>query len=154
MSELYFKPVCQDDYKEIMVLEYASFNERDRMKPEVFYDFINNPSKKFIKVIDKDSNLIACIMLCLLRNREGVDYDYLYSIAVDSKYKRKGIASICMQYIIEYFIEENVSFIELHVRKSNIPAIKLYEKFDFFIDQIVDNYYGDGDDALIFQKLL
>jgi [ribosomal protein S18]-alanine N-acetyltransferase len=152
MSELYFQPVCQDDYKEIMALEYASFNERDRMKPEVFYDFINNPSKKFIKVIDKDSNLIACIMLWIIS--ETFDYGYLYSIAVDSKYKRKGIASICMQYIIEYFIEENVSFIELHVRKSNIPAIKLYEKFDFFIDQIVDNYYGDGDDALIFQKLL
>jgi [ribosomal protein S18]-alanine N-acetyltransferase len=154
MSELYFQPVCQDDYKEIMALEYASFNGRDRMKPEVFYDFINNPSKKFIKVVDKDSNLIACIMLCLLRNREGVDSGYIYSIAVNEKYKRKGIASICMQHIIEYFIGENASFIELHVRKSNIPAIKLYEKFDFFIDQIVDNYYEDGDDALIFQKLL
>ena len=151
MQELYFEEIKQEDYKEIMALEYVSFNERDRMKSEVFYDFIKDPNKEFIKIIDQSNNLIACIMLLIIS--ETVDYGYLYSIAVDHKYQRQGIASICMTYIINYFRDKKVSYIELHVRRSNISAIKLYEKFSFFVDQVVDNYYGDGDDALIFKRL-
>lgn len=153
MKELYFKTIKQEDYHNIMSLEYASFNERDRMKPEVFYNFVNDTDKEFIKMVDQEDNLIACIMLQIITiNIEP--YGYLYSIAVDKKYQQQGIAGICMTYIINYFRDMKVPYIELHVRRSNIPAIKLYEKFNFFEDQVVDDYYEDGDDALIFKKLL
>ena len=49
-------------------------------------------------------------------------------------------------------IKENyldVFFISLEVRKSNLKAQKLYEKFDFYSYTTKQNYYEDGEDAIL-----
>ena len=46
---------------------------------------------------------------------------------------------------------EKLSSIFLEVRESNLPAIKLYEKFNFTQISIRKNYYPDNkEDALIY----
>jgi ribosomal-protein-alanine N-acetyltransferase len=44
--------------------------------------------------------------------------------------------------------------IYLEVRISNIPAIRLYEKYGFRKARIIKGYYSDGEDAYVMVKRL
>ena len=43
----------------------------------------------------------------------------------------KGIGSRILEFAINYFKENGIKKIRLHVYKDNSSAIKLYEKYDF-----------------------
>jgi len=42
--------------------------------------------------------------------------------------------------------------IKLTVRRSNIPAIKLYEKLGYYQVDIWSKYYRNGEDGLVLEK--
>ena len=44
------------------------------------------------------------------------------------------------------------SHVSLEVRKSNLPAIKLYSDFGFEMMGEREQYYPDGEDALVMTK--
>jgi len=67
--------------------------------------------------------------------------DILY-IVTDKIYRRKGIASKLIEYLIN---EKEFERIMLEVRCDNSNAIKLYKKFDFKIINIRKNYYENND---------
>ena len=77
------------------------------------------------------------------------DFMDILTIVVKEEFKRKHIAS----FFLENAKENNVQKILLEVRKSNIPAQKLYNKFGFKQINIRKNYYTDtNEDALILIK--
>ena len=67
--------------------------------------------------------------------------DIIY-IVVDPLYRKKGIASSLIEYIIN---NENYEKIMLEVRCDNSNAIKLYKKYNFKIINIRKKYYGNID---------
>ena len=67
--------------------------------------------------------------------------DILY-IVVEPIYRKKGIASLLMQYLIN---NKDFEKIMLEVRCDNSNAIRLYKKFNFKIINIRKNYYGNTD---------
>ncbi len=74
---------------------------------------------------------------------------YVTNVAVLPKFRRQGIA----QLLIGKQLENDMDFISLEVRKSNFPAIKLYEKFGFETVGIRPHFYSDPDeDAVIMTK--
>lgn len=70
------------------------------------------------------------------------------NIATFQEYRNKGVATSLIKEMFKYLIKENVMFITLEVRKSNVPAINLYKKFGFNVVSVKPNYYKDGEDAL------
>jgi len=66
--------------------------------------------------------------------------DILY-IVTDKIYRRKGIASKLIEYLIN---EKEFERIMLEVRCDNSNAIKLYKKFDFKIINIRKKYYDNN----------
>jgi len=55
-----------------------------------------------------------------------------------------------IQSLISYSRENGISAITLEVRKSNIPAITLYESFGFVRAGLRKNYYSNNnEDAII-----
>ncbi len=84
-----------------------------------------------------------------------LDEGDITNIAVLPDYRKSGIASALLEGIIEYALSENISFITLEVRESNINAIKLYEKFGFELVGERKNYYPDNrETALLMTKHL
>lgn len=82
-----------------------------------------------------------------------LDECYIANVAVKKEHRRKGIASLLITKAIEKAKEKNCSFISLEVRKSNFPAIALYEKFGFKVCGERKNFYTDPDEnALIMTK--
>ena len=74
----------------------------------------------------------------------------LLKICVLEEFRNYNIASKLMKKMLEYKNENNINKIFLEVSEKNIPAIKLYEKFNFKHLTTRKNYYKSGEDAFIF----
>ncbi len=77
------------------------------------------------------------------------------NIAVKEKYRGRGIASSLLERAILNSIYLGDEFITLEVRKSNTPAISLYEKYGFRKMGERKNFYRlPTEDAYIYNKYL
>ena len=73
---------------------------------------------------------------------------------VNQKYRNKGFGSYLMSYLIKQCEKLNIYKLFLEVSHTNITAEKFYSKFDFSTVGIRRNYYKDGSDALLKEKIL
>jgi ribosomal-protein-alanine N-acetyltransferase len=75
---------------------------------------------------------------------------HLHNIAVRRDMRRKKIAFRLLAEAIRRSRLEGARWATLEVRRSNLPAQKMYEKFGFVVKGIRPGYYIDtGEDALI-----
>jgi ribosomal-protein-alanine N-acetyltransferase len=78
------------------------------------------------------------------------DEVHLHNLAVKKEYKKQGIAFQLMEVMREIAGKNEITAQTLEVRKSNIEAIKLYQKCGFVVKGIRPLYYTDThEDALI-----
>ena len=69
------------------------------------------------------------------------------------EYRNQGIATALLTKLNDLAALENLSFISLEVRTSNIKAISLYEKFGYKTEGVRKNFYDDPkEDAFIMTK--
>ncbi|MDO4283128.1 MAG: ribosomal protein S18-alanine N-acetyltransferase [Clostridia bacterium] len=81
-----------------------------------------------------------------------IDTIDILSIVVKKNYQKQGVATLLLQYILQKMDARKVM---LEVRKSNIPAQKLYEKLGFQNISIRKKYYPDNlEDAFIYEKII
>ncbi|MBE6783162.1 MAG: ribosomal-protein-alanine N-acetyltransferase [Ruminococcaceae bacterium] len=77
------------------------------------------------------------------------------NVAVKEKFRNKGIARALLERAILNSTLADDEFITLEVRKSNIPAISLYEKYGFVKMGERKNFYrSPTEDAFIYNKYL
>lgn len=76
----------------------------------------------------------------------------IMNIVVKKDFRNNGIGSLLLDYLISYSKSINLKTITLEVNEINIPAIKLYEKFDFEKLGIRKKYYNGENDAIIMSK--
>lgn len=75
---------------------------------------------------------------------------WIATIGVLPEYRRQGVAAALLQ---ECETRLEVTRIRLSVRLGNSGAIQLYENFGYQRVDIWPQYYQDGTDALVFEKL-
>ena len=81
-----------------------------------------------------------------------VDEGYIDNIAVEEAARRHGVASALLDVYCR-FGAVNLAFLTLEVRKSNLPAIALYEKFGFQQAGLRPGYYQHPrEDAVIMTR--
>ena len=93
-----------------------------------------------------DAKLVGFIHISKLY--ETVD---IVNVVVDKEYRKQGIATKLIDYIIGLF--NDVENIMLEVNEHNISAIGLYEKCGFDVINKRNNYYG-SDAALIMKRVV
>lgn len=86
-----------------------------------------------------ENNLVGIIDFSIIYDRIEINY-----IFVKKEYRKQGIASKMMEYIISYNLG-----ISLEVNEENESAIKLYEKYGFKKEAIRKNYYGKNNGILM-----
>lgn len=146
MSNYFISKATIDDIDKIMMLEdnldikiLSKNNILEDMKNEHFVYFLLNDMSK-----NKTIGYIAISYV--------IDTMDIISIVIEKNYQKKGFASYLLEYIIDFAKKNNIVNILLEVRSTNIPAIKLYEKFKFNKINIRKNYYTSPlEDALIYQ---
>lgn len=70
-----------------------------------------------------DDKLIASLI-----SVEHSDYSYIYGIGTDPDYQKQGLSANLMRY---YLNDHLNTLLTLNVFESNLPAVKLYEKFNY-----------------------
>lgn len=83
-----------------------------------------------------------------------LDEIYINNVAVTQKIRKQGVGELLLKGL-ENKVEGIASFITLEVRKSNIPAIKLYEKCGYQEVGLRKNFYEKPtEDAILMTKYL
>ena len=105
-------------------------------------DFANPNSSYFIaKLDDEIVGFAGFLKIC--------DEANIMNIVTKVDKRHLGIGSKLMQALIDEAKKQNLKSITLEVNDKNIPAIKLYEKFNFKRIGLRKKYYNNTDDAII-----
>lgn len=80
------------------------------------------------------------------------DEGHITNVAVRPEYLRKGVASTLLRHMLENIKNRGCTTQTLEVRKSNMPAVRLYEGLGFVEEAVRKEYYDDKEDALIFWR--
>jgi ribosomal-protein-alanine N-acetyltransferase len=134
-------------------------SEEDYQKEE--YKHLNgyssyNRSFKLFLLVDKESGLI--IGRCGLHNwNEDNKRAEIGYVMHNDDFKQKGLMSEAVKAILDYgFKELNLNRIEALVGVSNIPSIKILEKYNFQQEGILRQHVciaGNFEDSILFSKL-
>lgn len=76
-------------------------------------------------------------------------YGEMLNLVVDIEYQNQGIGTKLMTFIINELYASGAESLVLEVRKSNLKAIKFYEKFGAYRINTLTNYYEGSEDALV-----
>ncbi|ABC57583.1 ribosomal protein S18-alanine N-acetyltransferase [Methanosphaera stadtmanae] len=76
---------------------------------------------------------------------------HIIVIAVDSNYQDMKVGSLLLEKTCFIFKRNNINTVFLEVRKSNIRAINFYKRNGFVKINEEDDYYNDGESAIIMQ---
>lgn len=133
------------DIAAVAALERESFI--DPWPQKAFEDALQQQKFMLPLVVERDGQISAYAIVVFV-----VDEVHINNIAVAAKFRRQGIAERLLQYIFDIFPDHQVAFLE--VRKSNKAAINLYRKFNFKVIDERRNYYSDGENALVMQRVV
>lgn len=144
-----FRPATVGDIPSIMEIEQTCFNQ-DSFSRRQFAYLITRAQGRFY-VVEYQERIAG--YLSLLVNRRACSLR-IYSVAVHSAFRGKGVGQLLMNLAVDIANEEGLKKVSLEVNVSNLSAIHLYEKNGFERAGIRTNYYHDGADAHYMQKLI
>lgn len=73
----------------------------------------------------------------------------IHNLAVHPAHRQRGIARSLLRAVIDEARQQGLKRVTLEVRKSNVPAQRLYESLGFVTRGVRQGYYSDdGEDAL------
>ena len=137
--------VSHSDLDKILEIENESFIKPFK-KENFLYELDENPFSRFYKLVI-DNEIIGFLLLYVT-----FDSSSIVQIAIKKDKRNQGFAGFLLRNVEKLLIKEEVSFITLEVRVSNIPARKLYKKLGYEEINIKKGYYEDGEDAIYMVK--
>lgn len=142
--EIIVKPLNKSDVDRVAIIEAASYGNHHWSK-DSFYSEINNRVAKYYTATAPTEEIAGYIGTWHI-----VDEAHITTIAVHPDYRRQHIAECLIVKSLKDCYNKFIKYITLEVRVSNIPAIKLYEKYGFKSLGTRKGYYQDNnEDALI-----
>ena len=147
MTKITIEKMKDEDIDEALLAEQS--HNIHILSKTILQTDIKNQNYYYLVAKDEDKKIIGYIGLSYIL--ENAD---IISIVVHKDYTHQGIACLLLQEIFKFAKENNVQKIMLEVRKTNIPAQKLYEKHGFKQISIREKYYEGIEDALIYEKEL
>ncbi len=139
------RKATKEDLKAIKEIEDESFLNPFK-ENDLLYEIEENPVSEF-DVLVVDDEIVAYLDYWITFDSATID-----KIAVKKNKRNQGFAWFLLKNAIENLKKQNVEFFTLEVRKSNLPALNLYEKYGFQKVTIKEKYYEDGEDAIYMVK--
>jgi len=127
---------------EIECLSYSNPWQTSAFEGEVDNFPISNP---YVIIYGPEAKVIGYIIYWKIREEVQIS-----NIAVHPDYRRLGIAERILRKVLSRLKKNNMAFVLLEVRPSNVSARALYKKLGFIHIGVRKNYYKDpSEDALI-----
>lgn len=147
MQSITIRPAKPDDLCGLVELEDACFSS-DRLSLRRFKYWLKAEHCIF-KVIMVEGNLAGYGLVLL---HKGTRLARLYSMAVSSTFRDRGLAQQLLTDLESEAVAEGRLFMRLEVSENNTSAIGLYRKLGYKAFGEYENYYQDQSDALRMQK--
>lgn len=114
----------------------------------VFKSELENANSKYL-VAKIDNKIVGFAGIIPI-----VDEADISNIVVHKNFRNQKIGSSLLEGLIDLAISLNLKELNLEVRESNFPAIKLYEKYGFEICGFRRKYYNNIENAILMKKNL
>jgi len=109
---------------------------------------IRNPVSKYIVAV-LDNKIVGFVGTWIV-----LDESHITNVAVHPDFRKLNIGSLLINSLINICkCEYNCKYLDLEVRRSNIPAQKLYFKYGFKEIGIRKGYYSDNKEDALLLKL-
>lgn len=133
--------MTEDDLERVVEIENASFTRP--WSKGMFTGELSNPvSNAFVaRLAEGEADIVIAYTVFWVVVGEG----HIMNISVDPEWRRLGIGRRLLRFTLDFMEERHVTVIFLEVRRSNRPAIKLYEDYGFVTVYVRKLYYGDED---------
>jgi [ribosomal protein S18]-alanine N-acetyltransferase len=136
-----FRPITTADLDEVMAIERTSF--RFPWSSGFFLQELQVACARSI-LAEIEGQIVGYVLFWLLPG--AID---IHNIAVHIDYRRRGIARLLLGKVVAEARNHLSLRVMLEVRKSNLPAQKLYQSLGFLTTGVRKGYYSDdGEDAL------
>jgi [ribosomal protein S18]-alanine N-acetyltransferase len=133
-----------DNLDDIVALEAQSFS--NPWPREILARELADSAVTRMYVLRTHEARVVAFCLCWV----VVDELHINTIAVDPAMRRQGLATRLMRHVFSEAAAAGVRRATLEVRRSNAPAIALYEQLGFAMCAVRPRYYNEPDeDALI-----
>jgi len=149
IDEIFIRPMHQEDLHDVMLIENASFPSP--WPRNLFIRELGNPiSDLFVAMSSgRAGDLVLGYIVCWLVAGDV----HIHNVAVHPHFRRGGIASALLEYVLSYYQQRGAQTIYLEVREQNRPAQELYKKFQFHPVGLRHRYYSDTEeDAIVMQR--
>ena len=112
------------------------------------HDLMENGKARYYVAVD-GGHVVGYMSVWVL------DYEgFINNVAVMPGSRRRHIASMLLEVMLDATEAEGIVSHTLEVRRSNKAARRLYEKFDFKETAVRSHYYSDnGEDAVIMWRM-
>jgi [ribosomal protein S18]-alanine N-acetyltransferase len=138
-------PAAETDLDAIDEIEQHSFKApwpRDTFKAELLREWAR------LDVARSDGRLVGFCNYWLVTTEL-----HILAIATHPDCRRRGIGRQLLDHVLDVARTTGCSLATLEVRRSNVPAIALYERAGFKVVHVRTRYYQDDDeDALVMLK--
>lgn len=137
-------PMQKSQVDEVLKIEEQAYGEHHWSK-DSFYGELSNDLAHYYSAFDIEDNLIGYAGAWQI-----LDEAHITTIAIKPELKRKKIGEALLGKILADCYKNEIKYITLEVRASNISAIGLYEKYGFKSLGTRKGYYqNNNEDALI-----
>ena len=147
MDEVTIERATWRDTRALTQLDRRAFSPIDAYAWYEFFALCVSPNVIALKVLSG----VRIIGFIAGDQRRSEGHTIIVTIAVDPDYQRRGIGERMMR---EVETRSAVPRLQLMVRVSNLPALKLYRKLNYDIVDTWRRYYEDGEDAYVMEKSL
>lgn len=137
MHKYEIRPMEKKDCKALYELEQQCFSGASAWDYNSILEILNYDTNIYF-VCYEEEELVGYIGLMV-----AADEGSITNVAVSPNRRRRGIAAALIERAIKVAREKNVTQIFLEVRKTNAPAISLYEKHGFSYIGCRKNYYDE-----------
>lgn len=136
------------DISAITDIETASFV--DPWEQNVFFEALSYyPTTYFVATYD---GILAGFIVGALEDTGENIYGHICNLAVDPRFRNRGIGRLLVTRAERQFALELATGVQLEVRVGNAAAQKFYQKMRYSPVFAIDQYYANGEDALVMMK--
>ncbi|MBI9048057.1 MAG: ribosomal protein S18-alanine N-acetyltransferase [Anaerolineaceae bacterium] len=146
LGHIHIRPMTINDISEVTHLDQESFSLP--WPQRAFENELLNPMARnwVVELSDEHQKAVVGSMILWII----IDEAHIATIALDKRYRRKGIAKVLLAHALLTAYDEGAICSLLEVRRSNKAALALYQSTGFYEVGVRKKYYSDNhEDALL-----
>jgi len=139
-----FRRAEKRDFDSIVHIENAAFHENAWTINQLKTEIVSTNTNKCY-VLEHKYKIIGYLM-----SRHIKDEHEIINVAILPSIQGEGHGTLLLEHYLDSIHDE--SSVYLDVKRTNYPAIKLYLGCGFEEIDIRQNYYHDGEDAIVMKR--